>query len=93
MNRITAALLFLPSLLTSNLLNGQAGSGTISGSVFDPTGAAAAGATVMAQNVATGFRRGSAVTSSGEFSLIGLQPGEYTFSSRCRASRNPTPRT
>jgi Carboxypeptidase regulatory-like domain/TonB-dependent Receptor Plug Domain/TonB dependent receptor len=66
------------TLTASTLLFGQAGSGTISGSVFDPGGAAVAGATVVAQNEGTGFRRESAVTSSGEFSLIGLQPGAYT---------------
>ncbi len=56
----------------------QAGSGTISGSVADTSGALVPGASVIASNEATGFKRQSAVGSTGEFSLVGLQPGEYT---------------
>ncbi len=64
-------------LLTTVGLFGQAGTGTISGSVFDSSGAAVPGASVAALREATGFRRDSAANNSGEFSLIGLQPGEY----------------
>lgn len=77
-------------VLMASLMFGQAGSGTISGSVFDPTGAAVAGATVVAQNEATGFRRESAVTNSGEFSLIGLQPGEYNVSVEMQGFKKST---
>ncbi len=66
---------FLPPYLFA-----QAGSGTISGSVADTSGAVVPGAAVVALNEATGFKRQSAVGSTGEFSLVGLQPGEYTVS-------------
>ncbi|HXJ41457.1 MAG TPA: carboxypeptidase-like regulatory domain-containing protein, partial [Bryobacteraceae bacterium] len=66
------------ALAGSSILLGQAGTGTISGSVFDASGAAVSGAAVSAVKEDTGFRRDSVATSSGDFSLIGLQPGEYT---------------
>ena len=91
MNRTHVKLmLWTASLFVSAALFGQAGSGTISGSVLDPTGAAVAGATVVAQNEATGFRRESAVTASGEFALIGLQPGEYAVTIEMQGFKKST---
>jgi len=68
----------LAALLLPASLFAQAGSGTISGAVSDSSGAVMPGATVVASNDATGFKRQSVVSSSGDFSLVGLQPGEYT---------------
>ena len=91
MNRTHVKLmLWTASLFVSAALFGQAGSGTISGSVLDPTGAAVAGATVVAQNEATGFRRESAVTASGEFALIGLQPGGYAVTVEMQGFKKST---
>jgi len=67
------ALLLLPASLFA-----LAGSGTISSAVSDSSGAVMPSATVVASNEATGFKRQSVVTSGGDFSLVGLQPGEYT---------------
>lgn len=55
-----------------------AGTGSIQGTVTDPTGAVVPGATVTATNVATGVNTISKTTSSGVFALTALQPGEYT---------------
>jgi len=64
--------IFLPVMLY-----GQAGTGTISGSVQDSSGAVVPGATITAVNENTGFKRESVVGSAGEYSLTGLVPGEY----------------
>jgi hypothetical protein len=54
------------------------GTGTIQGTVTDPTGAAVAGASVAATNVATGVETIRKTTDTGFFALSPLQPGEYT---------------
>ncbi len=87
MNTLRAVVL---SLLASTHLLGQAGTGTISGSVFDSSGAAVPGASVIALRDATGFRRDSVATTSGEFSLIGLQPGEYTVTVEIQGFKKST---
>jgi len=68
----------------------QAGTGTISGSVLDSTGAAVASASVIALNEATGFRRESAANQAGEFSLVGLTPGEYTVTVQMQGFKKAT---
>jgi hypothetical protein len=54
------------------------GSGTIQGTVTDPSGAIVAGATVVAVDVATGVQTTRKTTDAGFFVLSPLQPGEYT---------------
>lgn len=54
------------------------GSGTIQGTVTDPSGAVVAGATVTAANVETGVQTSRKTTEAGFFVLAPLQPGEYT---------------
>jgi len=54
-----------------------AGSGTIQGTVTDPTGAVVAGATVTATNVETGVETTRKTTDAGLFVLTPLQPGQY----------------
>lgn len=63
----------------SCLLFGQGGTGSITGSVTDSSGAVVPGATVTATNQANGFKREVTVTSAGEYSLGGMQPGVYTL--------------
>ena len=55
-----------------------AGTGTIQGTVTDPSGAAVAGASVTALNVATGLETVRKSTEAGLFVLPLLIPGEYT---------------
>src|SRR5437870_5039811 len=58
---------------------GQAGTGAISGSATDSTGAVVPGTIVAATNEETGFRRETTVGAAGEYSIVGLQPGTYTI--------------
>ena len=55
-----------------------AGTGSIQGTVTDPSGAAIAGASVTARNVATGVETARKSTEAGLFVLPLLIPGEYT---------------
>src|SRR5436305_7092798 len=55
-----------------------AGTGTIQGTVTDPSGAVIAGASVVAVNVETGVETSRKTTEAGFFVLSPLQPGEYT---------------
>ena len=61
-----------------SLLFGQGGTGSITGSVTDSSGALVPGVVVTATNQGNGFKRETTVTSAGEYSLSGLQPGVYT---------------
>ncbi|MGA2326704.1 MAG: TonB-dependent receptor [Bryobacteraceae bacterium] len=54
------------------------GSGTIQGTVTDPSGAVVGGASVTAANVETGVQTSRKTTDAGFFVLTPLQPGEYT---------------
>src|SRR5438093_11459565 len=57
---------------------GQGGTGAISGSATDSSGAVVPGTLVAAINEETGFKRETTVGSAGEYSIVGLQPGTYT---------------
>ena len=74
------ALSFLAfALLTAGSALAQVGgTGSIQGTVTDPSGAVVAGATVTASNVATGVTNTRKTTEAGFFVLPLLQPGEYT---------------
>src|SRR5262245_28876352 len=80
------------AVLVPLALYGQGGTGTISGSVVDASGAVAPGATVTALNEGTGFKRATAVGSAGEYSLIGLQPGVYTLTTEMQGFKRFTAR-
>jgi hypothetical protein len=54
------------------------GSGTIQGTVTDPSGGVVSGATVTAKNLGTGVETTRKTTESGFFVLAPLQPGEYS---------------
>src|SRR5712691_6374880 len=58
---------------------GQGGTGTVSGSATDSSGAVVPGTIVAATNEETGFKRETTVGTAGEYSLVGLQPGTYTI--------------
>ncbi|HMH45420.1 MAG TPA: carboxypeptidase-like regulatory domain-containing protein [Pyrinomonadaceae bacterium] len=56
----------------------QQTTGSLTGTVTDPSGAVVPGATVKAVNNATGAERSAESNSSGTFDLQALQPGTYT---------------
>ncbi len=58
------------------------GSGTIQGTVTDPSGAAVPGASVTAMNVATGVQTTRETTEAGVFAISLLPAGEYTVTVR-----------
>src|SRR5579863_238924 len=55
-----------------------AGTGSIQGTITDPSGGTVPGATVTATNVATGVNAVTKTTSSGVFAIPTLTPGEYS---------------
>src|SRR3954463_8282232 len=55
------------------------GSGSINGTIFDPTGAVVPNATVVAKNVATGVETTRQTTDAGLYVISPLPPGEYTI--------------
>ena len=56
---------------------GQAESGTITGTVHDPSGAVVAGAAVTIRNVATSATRTVQTTGLGTYNVTGLPAGTY----------------
>ena len=71
---LCAAALFCAPLATAQLT----GKGAISGTVTDPTGAVVSGATITITNNATGVKTTTTSTSSGNYSVSTLDPGNYT---------------
>jgi hypothetical protein len=67
--------LFVGLVVVANLANAQS-SGTIEGTVKDPTGAVIANATVSAQNLATGVETTHTTNAAGLF-VLELTPGDY----------------
>lgn len=63
--------------LFSALAYGQSTSGSISGTVHDPTGAAVAGATVQLKSVSSEFSRKVTTDADGAFSFPNIQQGGY----------------
>jgi len=55
----------------------QITSGTILGTITDPSGAAIPGASVTATNVDTGFERTAETVLSGDFTLVNMPLGNY----------------
>src|SRR6478752_2235689 len=71
-----ASLFFLPLLLLS-VAFGQTTTGTIVGSVSDPSGLAIAGATVTLIESATTVQRKTETLATGDFAFNTVQPGVF----------------
>ncbi len=84
MARRTRCLIFCLALVSAAAVApGQVGgTGTIQGTVTDPSGAVVAGASVIATNLATGVTTGRRTTDAGFFVLALLPAGEYTVTVR-----------
>ena len=74
----TLSCLFASLVLAVTVSAQVGGSGTIQGTVTDPSGAAVPAATVTATNLATGVTTSRQTTEAGFYVLSPLQPGEYT---------------
>src|SRR6202453_3471226 len=64
-------------VLVAPLAFGQGGTGTITGTITDPTGLAVAAADVQAANVETGVVYTGASTAAGNYSIANLPVGTY----------------
>src|SRR5580700_8456222 len=64
-------------LLFASLAFGQGGTGTITGTVTDPTGLAVAGANVEARNIDTSVVYSGASTAAGNYAIANLPVGTY----------------
>jgi len=71
--------LILPSILLfiASFAGAQAGRGSISGLVSDPSGAVVPGAKVTALNHQTGIEQSTVTTPGGLYSFVSLNPGAY----------------
>ncbi len=77
---VAAALLLGVLGFAAMLAFGQGGTGTITGTVTDPTGLAVAGANVQARNTQTGVVYSGASTASGNYTVPNLPVGAYELS-------------
>ncbi len=55
----------------------QVSTADLNGTVIDPNGAVVAGATITAKSTSTGITRTVTANDGGEYSIIGLPPGDY----------------
>jgi hypothetical protein len=75
---IFAGLLVAVLILFELAAFGQVGSSSLSGTVFDSSGAVIPNATVALKNEATNVSRDTRSNSVGYFSFVSIQPGSYT---------------
>src|SRR5215472_2463160 len=74
---VTLLAAFLLILAGPALLNAQAVSGELTGTVYDATGASIPNATVTATNTETGVQTAAETTSTGQYRLRNLPAGTY----------------
>ena len=67
---------FFPAQLT----RGAEPTGSISGTVVDPSGAAVPGARITATNIDTGATRQTTTSADGSYAFLGLRVGSYSLS-------------
>src|SRR5213594_2614033 len=79
---LSAASLVVAALLlaTADPSSAQIGTGAITGTVFDRTGAVVPEAAVTVTNANTNVPRTTQTTATGDYAFTGLQPGRYTVS-------------
>jgi hypothetical protein len=79
--RLISSLVVLPCLilLAVGALRAQSIYGTITGTVYDPSGAVVANATVILKNAASGDVRRSATNSDGYYSFSSVPTGSYSL--------------
>ena len=83
----TAALILAALLLLQSTVFAQQ-TGTISGTVFDTTGAVIPGAKVVLHNAATKDARSTTSNGEGFFTFPGLIPGDYNVTAEAKGFRS-----
>src|SRR5947209_878855 len=78
--RLAALLAFCLLFGLSVVLHAQTVTGTINGTVSDPSGAVIPAATVTVTNQETGAKRTATTNSAGSFTFATLEPGQYSLS-------------
>jgi hypothetical protein len=73
MNRVTACLILSVSAAAQSI------TGSLAGSIADPSGAAIASASLKLRSLATGVERSAPANEAGRFFFGSLQPGEYVL--------------
>ena len=71
---------FFLAFLCASVLFGQTSTGTINGTLTDPTGAAVPGVAVKIVNQATKIESQTTSNQDGYFTFVNVQPGDYTIS-------------
>lgn len=86
-SKLIAKLLFLFIFLSpvSRLALGQVETGSIAGTVTDPSGAAVAGAVITAKNLATNGERSTPSSATGTYAIVGLAPATYEITATARS--------
>ncbi len=79
MSRIQVLLIFFVILMSAPACFGQAGKSELFGTVQDPSALAVKDANISADELATGARFQTTSDERGEYHLLGLPPGQYTF--------------
>ncbi|MBS1851565.1 MAG: TonB-dependent receptor [Acidobacteria bacterium] len=79
---VLAAILAWVLIPAAGLHAQVAGTGTIAGTITDPTGAVIAGAVVTTTNTATGLVSTQTTSDAGTYSIVALPAGEYTVDVR-----------
>src|SRR5579884_3824944 len=71
--------LFLPLLVlfAQGVILGQTGTGSLTGTVTDPSGAVVSGVTISAKNTATGLEVSTKSTAAGLYVIPNLPPSSY----------------
>ena len=85
---LAAALVAFLFLVTP--LQGQTVSGTVTGTITDPSGAIIPGATVTVKNTDTGGIRTGVTNAAGYFSIPALPPGPYLLDAKIQGFREAT---
>src|SRR5688572_5486045 len=68
------------ALFAGSFAGAQLTTGTISGSVTDPTGAVVPGATITVKNLGTGISRSTTSSENGRYEVSNLPVGDYEVS-------------
>ena len=75
--RVLMAAIVMIFSVSAIFAQAQVSTADLNGTVVDPNGAVVSGATVTAKNSSTGISRTVTANDSGEYSIIGLPPGDY----------------